>query len=78
MSPTYRSVTFQVSMTNSRYRLNLTSILAGLIASVGKGGNENDIKMVQNLVTSYISKPSCVILSTVACESELFWFFLNK
>ena len=65
-------------MTNPHYGLKLTSILAGLIASVGKGGNENDIKMVQNLVVSYISKPSCVILSTVACESQLFLFVLNR
>ncbi|KAG5220008.1 P-loop containing nucleoside triphosphate hydrolase protein [Salix suchowensis] len=42
----------------------------GLIASVGTGGNNNDIQLVENLVTSYISKPSCVILLTVACESE--------
>lgn len=42
----------------------------GLIASVGAGGNNNDIQLVESLVTSYISKPSCVILLTVACESE--------
>jgi len=41
-----------------------------VIASVGKGGNASDIELVKNLVTSYISKPSCLILSTVACESE--------
>jgi hypothetical protein len=46
--------------------------LPGLIASVGKGGNANDIELVKNLVTSYIHKPSCLILSTVACESVLF------
>jgi hypothetical protein len=44
--------------------------LPGLIASVGKGGNANDIELVKNLVTSYISRPNCLILSTVACESE--------
>ena len=42
----------------------------GLIASVGFGGNENDIKLVESLVTSYIKKPSCIILLTVACESQ--------
>ncbi|KIM86047.1 hypothetical protein PILCRDRAFT_5119 [Piloderma croceum F 1598] len=44
--------------------------LPGLIASVGKGGNANDIELVKNLVTSYIHKPSCLILSTVACETD--------
>ncbi|KAJ7877170.1 P-loop containing nucleoside triphosphate hydrolase protein [Mycena leptocephala] len=44
--------------------------LPGLIASVGRGGNERDIAMVENLVTAYISKPSCVILLTVACETD--------
>ncbi|KAJ7900734.1 P-loop containing nucleoside triphosphate hydrolase protein [Mycena olivaceomarginata] len=44
--------------------------LPGLIASVSRGGNERDIQMVENLVTSYISKPSCVILLTVACETD--------
>jgi hypothetical protein len=43
----------------------------GLIASVSNGGNTNDIELVKNLVTAYISKPSCLILLTVACESEL-------
>ncbi|KAJ7866123.1 P-loop containing nucleoside triphosphate hydrolase protein [Mycena leptocephala] len=42
----------------------------GLIASVGRGGNERDIAMVENLITAYISKPSCVILLTVACETD--------
>jgi len=42
----------------------------GLIASVGFGGNENDIKLVESLVTSYIKKPSCIILLTVACQSQ--------
>ncbi|KAJ7288890.1 P-loop containing nucleoside triphosphate hydrolase protein [Mycena rebaudengoi] len=44
--------------------------LPGLIASVSRGGNERDIAMVEGLVTSYISKPSCVILLTVACETD--------
>jgi hypothetical protein len=43
--------------------------LPGLIASVGKGGNASDIELVKKLVDSYIHKPSCLILSTVACES---------
>ncbi|KAJ7587575.1 P-loop containing nucleoside triphosphate hydrolase protein [Mycena floridula] len=40
--------------------------LPGLIAS----GNETDIKLIRSLVASYISKPSCVILLTVACETD--------
>ncbi|KAJ6564726.1 P-loop containing nucleoside triphosphate hydrolase protein [Mycena capillaripes] len=44
--------------------------LPGLIASVSSRGNERDIAMVESLVTAYISKPSCVILLTVACETD--------
>ena len=44
--------------------------LPGLIASVGRGSDDRDIKLVKSLVTSYIEKPSCVILLTVACESR--------
>ncbi|EMD32900.1 hypothetical protein CERSUDRAFT_76972 [Gelatoporia subvermispora B] len=44
--------------------------LPGLIASVGKGCSTSDIDLVKNLVTSYISKPSCIILLTVACETD--------
>ncbi|KAF9461878.1 P-loop containing nucleoside triphosphate hydrolase protein [Collybia nuda] len=44
--------------------------LPGLIASVGKGGNKNDIQLVESLATSYIQKPSCIILLTVACETD--------
>jgi hypothetical protein len=44
--------------------------LPGLIASVGRAGDERDIDLVKSLVTSYIKKDSCVILLTVACESR--------
>ncbi|KIL62477.1 hypothetical protein M378DRAFT_12811 [Amanita muscaria Koide BX008] len=44
--------------------------LPGLIASVGVGGNTNDIALVESLVVSYIKKPSCIILLTVACETD--------
>ncbi|KAI6014111.1 hypothetical protein PISMIDRAFT_109943 [Pisolithus microcarpus 441] len=44
--------------------------LPGLIASVGCAGDANDIDLVKNLVTSYIEKPSCLILLTVACETD--------
>jgi hypothetical protein len=45
--------------------------LPGLIASVGSTGKARDIDLVKSLVSSYIKKPSCVILLTVACESML-------
>ncbi|TRM70037.1 P-loop containing nucleoside triphosphate hydrolase protein [Schizophyllum amplum] len=44
--------------------------LPGLIASVGRSGNSGDISLVENLIKSYIKKPSCVILLTVACETD--------
>ena len=44
--------------------------LLGLITSVGQDGNDHDIDLVKSLVNWYIEKPSCVILLTVACESQ--------
>ncbi|KAL5504501.1 hypothetical protein ACEPAH_7162 [Sanghuangporus vaninii] len=44
--------------------------LPGLIASVGKAGNETDIDMIKDLVASYISKSNCLILLTVSCETD--------
>ncbi|KAF8911682.1 P-loop containing nucleoside triphosphate hydrolase protein [Gymnopilus junonius] len=45
--------------------------LPGLIASVsGSRGGGNDIALVESLVTTYIKKPSCIILLTVACETD--------
>ncbi|KAH7883426.1 P-loop containing nucleoside triphosphate hydrolase protein [Phlebopus sp. FC_14] len=44
--------------------------LPGFIASVGEGGDERDIDLVRGLAKSYIEKPSCVILLTVACETD--------
>ncbi len=37
--------------------------------NVGPNGNAEDIKLVQDLVTEYISKPACIVLLTVTCES---------
>jgi hypothetical protein len=50
----------------------------GLISSVSSGskGGSNNISLIENLVASYIKKPSCIILLTVACESELLHFLL--
>ncbi|TFK21928.1 hypothetical protein FA15DRAFT_597001 [Coprinopsis marcescibilis] len=45
--------------------------LPGLIASVSTGrGHSNDIALVESLVTTYIKRPSCIILLTVACETD--------
>ncbi|KAF8181829.1 P-loop containing nucleoside triphosphate hydrolase protein [Pholiota molesta] len=45
--------------------------LPGLIASVSSNrGSSNDIALVESLVTTYIKKPSCIILLTVACETD--------
>ncbi|KAF9783798.1 P-loop containing nucleoside triphosphate hydrolase protein [Thelephora terrestris] len=44
--------------------------LPGLIVSVGTGGKASDIDLVKDLVTTYICKPSCLILLTVTCETD--------
>uniref|UniRef100_D8QJM5 GED domain-containing protein n=1 Tax=Schizophyllum commune (strain H4-8 / FGSC 9210) TaxID=578458 RepID=D8QJM5_SCHCM len=53
---------------------NLTDLsfcdLPGLIASVSMDGDAQDIKLVDDLVRSYIMKPSCIILLAVSCETD--------
>ena len=44
----------------------------GVIANVRDGGDIKDIELVKSLVQSYITKPSCLILLTVSCESKYF------
>ncbi|KAH9474808.1 Interferon-induced GTP-binding protein Mx2 [Psilocybe cubensis] len=44
--------------------------LPGLIASVARGGEDSSIALVEKMVVSYIKKPSCIILLTVACETD--------
>ncbi|EGO00516.1 hypothetical protein SERLA73DRAFT_71538 [Serpula lacrymans var. lacrymans S7.3] len=44
--------------------------LPGLIATAGQSGDASDVELIRTLVSSYIEKPSCVILSTVACETD--------
>ena len=69
MSQIYHFVIFLVSSSND-YLLHLAKDPIGLIASVSSSrGTGNDIALVENLVTTYIKKPSCIILLTVACES---------
>ena len=43
----------------------------GLISNT-ETGNEGDIQLVENLVSDYISRESCLILLTIACECEEF------
>ena len=54
----------------SRVQLLNETLLLGLIASSGSDGSNNDINLIRSLAISYIKKPSCLILLTVACESE--------
>ncbi|KAB5588706.1 Myxovirus resistance protein [Ceratobasidium theobromae] len=44
--------------------------LPGLISNVVNDKNIGDIELVKELVTSYISQPSCLILLTISCESD--------
>ncbi|KAF8524910.1 P-loop containing nucleoside triphosphate hydrolase protein, partial [Hysterangium stoloniferum] len=44
--------------------------LPGVIANVRDGGNINDIELVRNLTNTYISRPSCLILLVVSCETD--------
>ena len=45
--------------------------LIGLIRNVGTSGNSENIKLIENLAAGYISKPNCIILMTITCESVL-------
>ncbi|KAH7908274.1 P-loop containing nucleoside triphosphate hydrolase protein [Hygrophoropsis aurantiaca] len=69
----------QVSFSKNRVTLEISGPdvadlsfidLPGLIVSVSNGGNASDIALVRDLVSSYIEKPSCVILLTVTCETD--------
>ena len=40
-------------------------------------GDRSVVQLVRDLVATYISKPSCLILLTVTCDSELHVFFLT-
>ncbi|KAG8794537.1 hypothetical protein FRC12_023746 [Ceratobasidium sp. 428] len=44
--------------------------LPGLIANSSDSLTENDIQLVEDLVTSYMSTPTSLILLVVACESD--------
>ncbi|THH11229.1 hypothetical protein EW146_g8124 [Bondarzewia mesenterica] len=44
--------------------------MKGLIQNVGTQGRSSDISMIKELVESYISRPSCIILLTMNCETD--------
>ena len=46
-------------------------VFTGLIRNVGTSGNRDNIKLIEDLAASYISKKSCIILVTITCESML-------
>ncbi|KIO31592.1 hypothetical protein M407DRAFT_19341 [Tulasnella calospora MUT 4182] len=41
-----------------------------IIANVGDGGNEADIRLVEDLAKSYIKKPNCIVLLVISCETD--------
>ncbi len=46
-------------------------VLTGLIRNVGTSGNRDNIQLIEDLAATYISKPNCIILMTITCESVL-------
>ncbi|KAH9965465.1 P-loop containing nucleoside triphosphate hydrolase protein [Russula dissimulans] len=44
--------------------------LPGLIRNVGTTGNRENIRLIEELATEYISKPNCIILMTITCETD--------
>ncbi|PPQ87515.1 hypothetical protein CVT25_008012, partial [Psilocybe cyanescens] len=57
------------------YRALLAPALGPIASQAGGSGDSNDIDLVQHLVTTYIKKPNCITLLTVACETD---FALNR
>lgn len=57
---------------NRKFLFCRTSIEAslGVIQAVRDGGKDEDVQEVKDLVTSFIKKPSCLILLVVSCESK--------
>jgi GTP-binding protein EngB required for normal cell division len=44
--------------------------LPGLIHNVGTSGNRDNIELIKNLASSYVSKQNCIILMTITCETD--------
>lgn len=51
------------------WHTGLLMVPIGLIRNVGTGGNRENIQLIENLAAGYISKPNCIILMTITCES---------
>jgi hypothetical protein len=68
MSSTFLFVICLVCFSRELWRY-FSHFLRGLIASVGRDGDERDILLIESLARSFTVKSSCVILLTVACES---------
>ncbi|KAI9441569.1 P-loop containing nucleoside triphosphate hydrolase protein [Lactarius indigo] len=44
--------------------------LPGLIHNVGTSGNRENIGLIKDLASSYVSKKNCIILMTITCETD--------
>ncbi|KZV86782.1 hypothetical protein EXIGLDRAFT_680607 [Exidia glandulosa HHB12029] len=44
--------------------------LPGIIVNVAEGQNPSDIDLVRSMVKRYISRPGCIILLVVSCETD--------
>lgn len=58
-------------LSNSVY-VYIHRLLLGVIANVSDGGKERDIELVDKLATSYVSRPNCLVLLVITCDSEDF------
>jgi hypothetical protein len=61
---------FKEAIDHTRFNL-FTWLIASQTRSSSRS-SQNDITLVEGLVTSYIEKSSCIILLTVACDSEFY------
>ena len=73
--PDYSDISFvDLPGTSPKLILQDTRFLmatTGLIRNVGTGGNPENIQLIEDLASSYISKENCIILMTITCESVL-------
>ena len=73
--PDYTDISFvDLPGTSPKFRLQDTHFLmvsTGLIRNVGTSGDPENIQLIENLASSYISKDNCIILMIITCESVL-------
>ena len=70
----YQICTFTICLvSNALYLHTLVTEIGhlGIIANVRDGGNQQDIKDVENIAKRYISRPNCLVLLVISCESKL-------